>query len=422
MAPAASYDRIWAPSVDGGKYDPELHVTVRSGRGVWAETTGGRRLLDANSGLWHLSLGYAPPEVVGAATESLERLGGTTLLRRLHADAEPVVEALAGHLAAMDPVFFFATSGSEAVDVALRIAMSAGQPGGRTGVAYLGGAYHGVSLGPLSLNNSPRYRSGAPAVLPSVELPSPAEWARAPADSATRVEAIFRARGDSLAAVVVEPVQCVAGVIEVPREYQFLLAAMAKAHGCLLVVDEVSTGVFRTGGLLAASVQADMVVLAKGLTGGLSPMSVVAVTRPVADRVRSSTAAHRLPGSTQGGDPIGCACAAAVLQHCTTPGFQERMRRTSEVLHRDLQELAREQPAVLDIRGSGHLWGVRIRPDRVGSPSSFVQRFTGYGLEAELLLHPLSVGVIPVVPALNITEPEVHELTSRLGSALSLAR
>lgn len=417
---ASAYERVWAPSVDHGVYEPELHVTLRSGQGVWAETTAGQRLLDANAGLWHLSLGYAATDVVNAATESLRRLGGTALLRRLHVEVDPLIELLVQQLAPMDAVFFFATSGSEAVDAALRIAVADGSTRDRIEVAYLSGAYHGVSLGPLGLNSSSRYRSGAPPALPGVELPSPAEWALAPDDCAARVEAAFRAHGARLAAVIFEPVQCVAGIVEVPREYQRLLARMAEEHGCLLIVDEVSTGVFRTGKFLASAVSPDLVILAKGLTGGLSPMSVVAVARHVADRVRSSAPAHRLPGSTQAGDPIGCACATAVLQHCATPAFTKLRSCTAEALQQELQALAHE-PAVDEVRGTGHLWGIRVRRDLAESAASFIRRFSKLGLAAGLLLHPLSAGVIPVVPALNITEVEVRELGSRLRAVLSVA-
>ncbi|WP_192581073.1 aminotransferase class III-fold pyridoxal phosphate-dependent enzyme [Micromonospora noduli] len=421
MTTFASHERVWAPSVDGGRYEPDLHVTLRDGRGVWATTAEGQHLLDANSGLWHLSLGYAPPDVTDAAANALRRLGGTSLLRRLHTDVGPLVELLTRLLAPMDPVFFFATSGSEAVDAALRIAAADAHLRGRTTIAYLAGAYHGASLGPLALNDSPRYRSGAPSALPTVQLPSPAEWSSNPASCATRVEHTFAQRGADLAAVIVEPIQCVGGMVDVPGGYLRLLAALAKAHDCLLIADEVSTGVFRADQFVAstaAGFPADVVVLAKGLTGGLSPMAVVAVERHVADRIRSSVPMHRLPGSTQAGDPVGCACAVAVLRRCLTPELMQQRAQVAVALCRQVTALS-QNPAVDRVSGSGHLWGIRVRPDLVGSGPSFIRRVTAFGLDAEMLLHPLSVGVIPLVPALTVTEPETSEMISRLEAVLN---
>ncbi|MFD6613398.1 aminotransferase class III-fold pyridoxal phosphate-dependent enzyme [Micromonospora chalcea] len=421
MTTIASHERVWAPSVDGGRYESDLHVTLRDGRGLWATTSEGRCLLDANSGLWHLSLGYAPTEVTDAAASTLRRLGGTSLLRRLHTGVDPLVELLTRLLAPMDPVFFFATSGSEAVDAALRIAAADGGLRRRTTIAYLTGAYHGASLGPLALNDSPRYHSGAPSALPTVQLPSPTEWSDNPAASASQVRHVFAERGDELSAIVVEPIQCVGGMVAVPPDYLRLLAELGTAHDCLLIADEVSTGVFRTGEFVAsaaAGFPAHVVVLAKGLTGGLSPMAVVAVERHIADRIRSSVPMHRLPGSTQAGDPVGCACAVAVLQRCLTSELTQHRAQVAMALRRELTALS-DHPAVERVCGSGHLWGVRVRHDLIGSGPSFIRRVTALGLDAELLLHPLSVGVIPVVPALTVTASQVTEMIERLETVLA---
>lgn len=417
MDNVSSYERIWAPSVDGGVYDPEIHVTLNSGQGVWATTTDGRRLMDANAGLWHLSMGYAPPQIVEVAAEAMRRLGGTSLLRRRHSDTDALVTELDRLLSPMDAVFFFGTSGSEAVDAALRIALAHGVREDRATFGYLTGAYHGASWAPLALNNSTRYRSGV-AGLKTMELPSPARWSVDPSGCALEVESAFDRHGSTLAAVIVEPVQCVGGIIDVPADYLRLISRLAAECGALVIVDEVSTGVFRSGSFLASPVLADMVILAKGLTGGLSPMSVVAVDRQLADRVRSSSSPQRVPGSTQSGDPVGCVCAAATLRELASPASVDSRDSTATAISSYLHLLANED-AVETITGDGHLWGIRIRSDVVKSGPEFIRQVTTLGLAADLLLHPLSVGVIPVMPALTISPTEVADLASRLTSVLA---
>jgi adenosylmethionine-8-amino-7-oxononanoate aminotransferase len=410
-------ERIWAPSVDGGKYDSEMHVTLDTGDGMWANTSDGRRLLDANSGLWHLSLGYAPAEAAEAGAQALRRLGGTSLLRRSHSGLPLLVGSLAQLLAPMDAVFFFATSGSEAVDAALRIAFADGLRDTRSTVAFLSGAYHGASWAPLTLSNSPRYRRGAPSGFQAIELPSPTEWAANPLECAAAIKSIFGTHGRTLAAVIAEPIQCVGGMVRVPREYLELLARMATEHSALLIMDEVSTGVFRTGMFVASTVPSQMVILGKGLTGGLSPMSVVAVDRRLADRVRESNPVHRLPGSTQAGDPIGCACSTAVLQRLTAPAAVDLRHRVSLRLRTELEKLV-DIASVESVSGPGHLWGIKVRQEVVGDGPGFIRRASAVGLANDLLIHPLSAGVIPVMPALIMEEDEVGELVGRVRSTL----
>jgi adenosylmethionine-8-amino-7-oxononanoate aminotransferase len=149
-------------------------------------------------------------------------------------------------------------------------------------------------------------------------------------------------------------------------------------------------------------------------------MSVVAVRPEVAGRLRSATSMRRLPGSTQAGDPVGCASVQAVLEYCRDAQNSAARERSAGILRTGIEQLA-DEPVVESIFGIGHLWGIRIRDEFVVSAPSFIRKFTALGLNHGLLLHPLSAGVVPVMPALTISDGEIADLATRLRSVLRAA-
>jgi adenosylmethionine-8-amino-7-oxononanoate aminotransferase len=417
---ATDKSSLWLPSTEGGTFDHLCHVVARRGRGVWLETEDGAHLLDANAGLWHLSLGYVPHEVVREATQALAELGGTSLLRRSHYWAEGLLADLAPRFTVFDAVLWFATSGSEAIDAAIRIAMAYTRDAARRALAYVPRAYHGVSLGPLALSAESRYRNGSPAVLEAIALPSVSDWRADQDATAAQMGGFFERHGSRIAAVLVECVQAVGGMVVVPDAYLRKVSEFAHQYGCLVIVDEITTGIFRTGPFLAMDAThcvPDMVVLGKGLTAGLTPMSVVAVNRVIADAVRSNPSTNRLPGSTQAGDPFACAAALATLKRLDSDEFADVRARGCEALDNASASLV-AMPIVEAWLGRGHLRGVKIEADVLGDRSAFVRQVAALGLRHGLLLHPLSSGVIPIVPALNISPTEVATLLERLKLVL----
>jgi len=188
----------------------------------------------------------------------------------------------------------------------------------------------------------------------------------------------------------------------------------------ILIVDEVSTGAFRTGPMLCVdttSIKPDIVILAKGLTAGLTPMSIVAVAESVANRVRHGMTNNRLPGSTQAGDPVGCAAALATLEYLQSAESRSLRTHTSKLLGESVQAMA-PLPGVRRIEGRGHLWGVQLEVPRTVEPKQFTSMAAESGLRHGLLLHPLSVGTLPVMPSLTISPSEVLELSDRLGRTI----
>lgn len=412
-------ERIWLPSSDGGVFQQQRHVVLKHGRGVWVETEDGRQFLDANSGLWHVSLGYGFPAVIEAVSSTMAQLSGTSLLRRLHDKAVRLCAELNGLLEQLDPVVFFATSGSEAVDAALRIALAYGVDDGRTTIAHLANGYHGVSLGPLALAGA-RYRNGAPQSLSTIALPGVQSWLDDPVKVDGEISAIVEESGATIAALILECIQCVGGIVEVPSPYLQLLVDRAHECGAVVIVDEISTGVYRTGPFVVSEdrpIAPDIIVLGKGLTGGVTPMSVVAVRGAIADAVRRHPDTSRLPGTTQGGDPMGCAAALAVLNECRQPSSVVHRERISAFLASELVSVVADL-GVGTVVGAGHMTGIRLRLPPDADASNFINAVTVSGLGHGLLLHPLSTGTIPVAPALTISEADAGELVHRLRTVI----
>lgn len=392
---------------------------------MWLHTDDGRTFLDANSGLWHLSLGYRPTAIEPAVLEALNELGGSSLFRRSHVWAERLVETLADLVALSAPRFFFGTSGSEASDIAMRIALAYGHKNGRDTFAFIPGAYHGVSLGPLSLMGLEGYRNGVMTPVSAIALPPIAEWERDSAGCAETIAGIFSSCGAKMAAVFVEFIQGSGGMSLLPPEYASFLAEVARTHSALLVLDEVATGVYRTGPFLAFGSShvpdADMIVLGKGLTSGIAALSVVGVAERVWRRVLDDPDTARVAGSTHAGNPVACAAAQATLEYLAHPETAMLRAETARHLADALRGLAKVG-CVARVTGMGHMWGIAVStPARTAIESrghTFVDAVTRLGLDEGVLLHPLSIGVIPVVPALTISPDEVDILRDRLNAVL----
>lgn len=414
---------LWLPSTVGGGFQSNLHPTIASGSGVWAVDVDGRRYLDANSGLWHLSLGYGYPQVAEAVKDAAVKLGGSSLFRRSHVWANDLAYRIADSvpLGAGTKVFF-ATSGSEAADAAMRIAFSYHSP--RPRIAYIAGAYHGVSLGPLSLMGLSGYRNGSPTAMEAIELPGIAAWTAAPDATRADVEQIFRKHGERIAAVFVEPIQGSGGVLQLPSQYARLIRMQASAYGILVVADAIACGVYRSGHGISSELGSvlvpDIVLIGKGLSGGVAPLSAVLVEKSIAEELNSNPATDRLPGTTHSGGPIACAAALATLQALEEPHSTALRASTATELANLLPRL-RSTPGVADVRGSGHMWGIELDTNiapRTGE-TTWVRDITALAADRRLLIHPLSVGVIPVFPALVATRSEVADLVHRLDDCIT---
>ena len=313
-------------------------VTFVRGEGSWLWDDTGRRYLDLFAGIAVCGLGHCHPAPLEAAAEQLRRLWHVSNLywtEPMRALARRLSERFGGAQA------FFCNSGTEAVEAALKHARKAT---GKAGVVALDGSFHGRTLGALAVTGQPAKRAAFEPLLDGVRF--------APLNDA---DALTAAVGPDIGAILLEPVQGEGGVHPATREFLAAARALADEHGALLVLDEVQTGVGRTGTFFAfehVDVRPDAVTLAKGLANGL-PIGCLLVADGSVDGLAPGDHA-----STFGGNPVSCAAACAVCDELDD-GLLAAVRRKAELLAVGLARL----PGISAVRGSGLLVAADVERD-----------------------------------------------------------
>jgi acetylornithine/N-succinyldiaminopimelate aminotransferase len=313
---------------------PGLALVRGEGAVVWDDA--GKSYVDLLGGIAVNVLGHAHPAVVAAVTHQIGQLGHVSNLFI----AEPPV-ALAEQLLALSGRagrVFFANSGAEANEAAFKLSRLTG----RTHVVSTVGGFHGRTMGALSLTGQPTKADPF--------RPLPGEVTHVPYGDA---EALAAAVTGETAMVILEPIQGENGVLVPPPGYLEQARAITSAHGALLVLDEVQTGIGRTGHWFAhqaIGVEPDVVTLAKGLGGGL-PIGAVLAFGGAADLLVPG-----LHATTFGGNPVACAAALAVLATIESEGLLEHVKRIGERLRRGIEALG--HPLVQGVRGEGLLLGI----------------------------------------------------------------
>src|ERR1700739_2861001 len=257
-----------------------LEMNVRYERCLRSElfTADGRRILDFLSGYCVHNVGHNHPSVTAALREELESCGPAMIQSHVAERAGELGEKLCRRADGRLSKAFFASSGSEGIEAVIKFARANTK---RAGILYAKGAFHGLTCGALSLMGDPFWREGFGPLLPDTEA--------IPFDDVEALETKLRTK--KFAAFVVEPIQSEAGIRVPQGEYFRAVQALCRRYGTLPVLDEVQTGLYRTGPFLAAEhfgVDPDMVVLAKALSGGLVPVSAVLMTESIYDSVYGS--------------------------------------------------------------------------------------------------------------------------------------
>jgi acetylornithine/succinyldiaminopimelate/putrescine aminotransferase/predicted amino acid dehydrogenase len=393
-----------------------LDRTYVRGEGSVLWDAEGGRVLDLTSQYGALPFGHNPP-ALWEALDAARRDGLPALTQPSRA---PRAQALAERLSAAAPVgaepgqgvVTFVQSGSEAVEAALRLARCAT---GRRRVLAAEGGYHGLTAGAAALTG----RAGSACTEDVV---------RVPFGDAEALAAAFATGGAELAAFVVEPVQGEGGVHPASPAYLRLARRLCDAHGALLVLDEVQTGLGRTGALFAAEargVRADVVTLAKALGGGLVPLAAC-----VADRAVHTEAFGLGFGSTFADNNLTCAVGLAVFDALDAAALA-RVRVAGGRFGAGLRRLARACPgAARQVRGEGLLWGVELVPPAPDSSfllTHLAAQGTWVGLCAAYLLNVHGVRVLPgfgrapvlrLLPSLNASDAELDEGLAALEDLL----
>jgi beta-alanine--pyruvate transaminase len=436
---ATSLDPYWMPFSHNRyfKRHPELRL-LASAQGAYYTTVEGARLFDALSGLWCVNLGHGHPRIAAALQRQFATLDYSPAFQMGY----PETFRLAGRIAALAPAgldrVFFANSGSEAVDTALKIALGFHRVRGEAARTRLIGrerGYHGVGFGGISVGGMVANRKMFPsAQLVGVDhLPhtldyrrmgfsrGQPQWGAELADELARLVALHDA--STIAAVIVEPMQGSAGVIVPPLGYLERLRDLCTRHGILLIFDEVITGFGRMGAAFAAErfgVTPDMIVFAKGVNNGAVPLGGVIVRREIHDAFMTGPehAVELFHGYTYSGHPMAVAAAHATLDALEEEGMFARVRALSPVLEEAIHTL-RGEPGVLDIRNIGLAAAVDLEP-LPGAPGMRALKVFERALREGQYLR-FTGDTIAVGPPFIATAEELARMVDALRTAIRAA-
>ncbi|MDX3586591.1 acetylornithine transaminase [Streptomyces europaeiscabiei] len=388
----AELTQRWQGSLMNNYGTPKLSLVRGEGTRVW--DADGKEYVDYVGGIAVNALGHAHPAIVEAVSTQIASLGHVSNLFI----AEPPValaERLLEHFG-RDGKVFFCNSGAEANEGAFKI----GRLTGRTHMVATEGGFHGRTMGALALTGQPGKQTGF--------HPLPGDVTHVPYGDA---QALAAAVTEETALVIIEPVQGEKGVVVPPPGYLKAARAITAATGSLLVLDEVQTGVGRTGHWFEyqahEGVLPDVVTLAKGLGGGLPLGATVAFGR-AADLLQPGQ--H---GTTFGGNPVACAAGLAVLETIRAEGLLENVKRQSEKLRNGIESLG--DPMIGHVRGAGLLLGIVLTEPLAPLAQQAAQ-------DAGFLVNAPAPDVVRLMPALNIGDAEVDALLQALPGILEAAR
>ncbi|MBN2741729.1 MAG: aspartate aminotransferase family protein [Rhodobacteraceae bacterium] len=366
------------------------------GAGSWLETADGRRYLDMGAGIAVNALGHAAPELVAALTEQAQNLWHVSNLYQIP-QQQALADALVEHSFA-DTVFF-TNSGTEAAELAIKMARKywAAKGEDRVEIITFDGAFHGRSTGAISaVPHSEKMVKGFGPMLPGfTQLP----WGDH--------DALNAAVNDKTAAILIEPIQGEGGIRPVPDQCLKGLRDLCDSTGALLIFDEVQCGMGRTGRLFAhewAGVTPDIMMVAKGIGGGF-PLGAILATENAASGMTAGT--H---GSTYGGNPLGCAVGAKVMEIVSDPAFLDQVNAKAGFLRQKLEGLVASHPDTFEgVRGVGLMLGLKCKR----APTDLVDA----AYQQNLLTVPAADNVLRLLPALNISEADLSEAVNRLDAA-----
>ena len=400
--PAAGTGRAWAQRYGRAvmnTFGAPQRVLVR-GRGARVWDADGAQYTDLLAGIAVNCLGHAHPAVVEAVTAQLSTLGHVSNFFTTPAQITLAEELIGLVFPGADPAdsrVFLANSGTEANEGAFKIARRHGGAQ-RPRVLALTDAFHGRTMGSLALTHKAAYRE------PFEPLPGGVEFVPA-GDGA----ALAAAMGPDVAALIVEPIQGEAGVRELPPGYLEAARELTGRAGALLIIDEVQTGMGRTGAwmahhLLAPSVTPDVVTLAKGLGGGM-PIGAVVATGPAAGLLGPGQ--H---GTTFGGNPVACAAALAVIATIRDEGLRERANALGERWSAELAAV----PGVTGVRGRGLLRGVGLA-DAVGPAAAVAAEL----MERGFIVNAPRPDTLRLAPPLILPDADADRFTAVLRRVLA---
>lgn len=428
---ASDLETVWHPFQPISHYATNQIVLTR-GDGAYLFDSAGRKYLDSVSGLWNMNLGYSEARIVEAITAQLSTLPFASLFSASH---EPAIN-LAQRLGEQAPedlnTLLFATGGAEAIETAIKLARHIAALSGevhRRKIIALRDSYHGTSYGALSITGISGDRWQFGALLPEVAhvrsprgLPLDQDTTRLCLDDLKAVLAFEMP--STIAAIVIEPVMGVAGMIPQPPGYLAELRQLCDRYGILLIFDEVSCGCGRTGRFFAADrfgVTPDMIVMSKALSGGYFPLAAVLARRKYLDLCAHAPGGAFMHGYTYGGAPAGCAAALCYLDILKNSGLVEEVDRNGAYFLSLLKERLAGQDHVTGVHGIGLAASARVIDPESGTslPAAIGSSIVRYGRERGVLLRSSYDGAtFNFMPPFICTRLQLEEIVEVFSCAI----
>jgi acetylornithine aminotransferase/acetylornithine/N-succinyldiaminopimelate aminotransferase len=354
------------------------------GRGALVFDAQGKKYLDFLGGIAVNALGHAHPRIVKVIRrEAARAIHLSNLFHNLHQG--PLARKLAGW-SGLDRVFF-ANSGTEAIDGALKLARLVGGGSGKTRILAMENSFHGRTFGALSVTHTEKYRAPFAPLVPGVEFVR--------FNDVADLEAKF---DSTVCCVLIETVQGEGGIYPASETFWNRARSLATQHGALLIADEIQCGLGRTGRYFAYqkfSSLPDIAVVAKPLAAGL-PLGAILTTQKVADAVSPG-----LHGTTFGGGPLACATALEFLRTVEDSSLLENIRARGAQLRAGLEALARKLPFIREVRGEGLMVGIELNVD--GGP------FVAAALDRGLLINCTHDTTLRLLPPYTVSAAQVRE-------------
>jgi ornithine--oxo-acid transaminase len=388
-------------------------------------TSEGQCILDFLSGYCVHNAGHNHPKIIAALQRELDLLGPAMLQSHVPELAGELAGRLCALAGGMLDKVSFCSSGSEGVETAIKFARAHTRRGG---LLYAEGAFHGLTCGALSLMGNPFWREGFSPLLPGTEMIPFGDL-----DALKKQLA-----SEQFAAYIVEPIQSEAGIRIPDREYLLQAQSLCQRYGTLFVLDEVQTGMFRTGPFLAAQhfgLDPDMVILAKALSGGLVPVGAVLMTDDVYRSVYNSLRRAIVHTSTYSENSLAMRAGLATLDVLEGERLGERATQLGDTFRRRLHEVLSGYEMVKDVRGLGMLSGIEFQsPSRLGlrlpfeafrqiHPGMFGQMLVMRLFRDEQILTQVcgnNFMVLKVAPPLLVTSKQLDRFVESVGRVVEL--
>ncbi|WP_122090975.1 aminotransferase family protein [Halalkalicoccus subterraneus] len=412
-------------------YQSEVSPTqVVSGDGVRFTDADGNEFLDFSGQLMCSNLGHSADKVADAVTEQVNEgayfaPGYTTEPRaRL---GQKLAEVTPGNLSKT----FFSTSGTEAVEAAIKIAR---MYTGKQKIISRYRSYHGATYGSISVTGDPRRLMAEPGIPGVIKAPDPYAYGSTldPMESLEYIDEMLMLEGDTVAAVLVEPIVGSNGILVPPEEYLPRLKEITHEHDALLICDEVMAGFGRTGewfGSDVFGVTPDIMTMAKGLSGAYVPLGATIVTEEIAEHFEDNMFCH---GHTYAGHPVACAAGLAAVETYEEENLIEHASEVGEYLGTQLAELGDDHPSVGETRGVGLFRGIELtkdangrapfgqRKDKISKGSTVVDEVSSTAADNGVYVANM-INTLIIAPPLPITKDEIDEAVAVLDEALEVS-